>query len=372
MSAVDLSNLASVTTPPSGKTTIFVDSADKKLKTKDDTGAITNYSAAGGAITSLTGEVTASGPGAAGATISNSAVINKLLTGFLESSGDILATDSLLQAIQKLAGKKGTALFGNGSDGIVTLVGNTTLVRDMYYQSLTINPGVTLFTNGFRIFVLSDFINNGIVDRNGSNAILGTGGVALAVGTLCAVVAGGTGGTSAAGTVGTASAVALGGTGGAGGTGGTTAGGAAGALTLVTTVNGNLEVLNSSRQATVARDLANTIITGGAGAGGGGGAGVGFQGGGGGGGGGCAVIVAKNLTGTGIIRANGGNGADAVGANAAGGGAGGGGILSIVTENDTAMTSLTFQVNAGSSGTGNGTGGNGNPGSVGRMFKVRS
>src|ERR1051325_5762551 len=35
-------------------------------------------------------------------------------------------------------------LFGDGSDGAVTLTGNTTLTRDMYYESLTINSGVVL------------------------------------------------------------------------------------------------------------------------------------------------------------------------------------------------------------------------------------
>ena len=372
MSQIDFSNVSSVPTPSTGKSSVYIDSADKKLKSKNDAGVVTDYSTASGAVTSLTGEVTASGPGAAAATVSNAAVIAKLLTGFAASSGDVDATDSILSALQKLAGKQGNSLFGNGADSIVTLVGNTTLVRDMYYQNLTINPGVTVFTNGFRIFAAGTLTNNGIIDRNGSNAVLGTGGVALAVGTVGAAVGGGTGGTSAAGTVGTASANALGGTAGAGGAGGSTAGGAGGAVTLVTLANGNIEVLNVARQAMVARDLANTIITGGAGAGGAGGAGVGFQGGGGGGGGGINVVIAKNLVGTGTIRANGGNGADAVGANAGGGGAGGGGVLAIVTENDTTLTSLSFQVNAGASGTGNGTGGNGNPGSVGRIFKVRS
>jgi hypothetical protein len=372
MSQIDFSNVASAPTPSTGKTTVYIDSADKKLKSKNDLGVVTDYSTASGAVTSLTGEVTASGPGAASATISNAAVIAKLLTGFASSTGNIDSTDSILSAIQKLARRQGNSLFGTGTDGIVTLIGNTTLVRDMYYQDLTINPSVTLFTNGFRIFAAGTLTNNGTIDRSGSNAVLGTGGVALVLGTLSAAVGGGTGGTSAAGTAGTASANSLGGTGGAGGTGGTTGGGAAGLVTLVTTNNGSIEVLNSSRQSLVARDLANTIITGGAGAGGGGGAGVGFQGGGGGGGAGVIVICAKNLIGSGLIRANGGDGADTVGANGAGGGAGGGGVLAITTENDTSLTSLTFEANAGAAGTGNGTGGNGNPGSIGRIFKVRS
>lgn len=373
MSSLDLSNINSVPTPSSGKTTVYVDNVDKKLKTRDDAGVVTDYSTASGAVTSLTGEVTATGPGAAAATVSNAAVIAKVLTGFTNQSGTITASDSILSAIQKLASRLGCSWFGNGVDSTVVLSSNQTLVRDMYYENLTINPGVTLFTGGFRFFVLNDFINNGIVDRSGSNAILGTGGVTQAAGTIAACVAGGTGGTSAAGTAGTASATALGGAGGAGGAGAATAGGAAGTATLVTTANGGVEVLGHARQASVARDLANAITTGGSGGGGGGGNGVGNQGGGGGGGGGAIVIGARNISGTGIIRANGGNGADAAtGVNAGGGGAGGGGVIAIISENDVTATSLTLQVNTGAAGTGNGTGANGISGTVGRIYLVRS
>ena len=35
-------------------------------------------------------------------------------------------------------------LFGDGSDGDVTISGNATLARDMRYRNLTVNAGVTL------------------------------------------------------------------------------------------------------------------------------------------------------------------------------------------------------------------------------------
>ena len=373
MSQIDFSNIASVPTPPSGKTTLFVDSADKHIKTKDDAGNVSDYFAASNAITALTGEVTASGAGSVPATVSNAAVLAKVLTGFVESNGDVLASDSILQAIQKLAGRKNNHCFGNGVDGDVVITSNTTLVRDMYYNNLTINPAVTLSTGGFRIFVANNFINNGIVDRSGSNASLGTGGVALAAGTLAATIAGGTGGTTAAGTAGTASATSVCGAGGAGGAGGSTAGGAAGLLTLVTIVNGGVEIFNQFSTAVRARDLANTLVTSGSGGGGGGGNGTGNQGGGGGGGGGVILVSAKSLTGSGAIKANGGNGADAAsGVNGGGGGGGGGGCIILVSENDTTATSLTVQVNGGAAGTGNGTGANGVGGSVGRIYRIRS
>ena len=39
--------------------------------------------------------------------------------------------------------------FGDGSDGDITISGNTTLTRDMFYNSLTVNNGITLTTDGF-------------------------------------------------------------------------------------------------------------------------------------------------------------------------------------------------------------------------------
>ena len=47
----------------------------------------------------------------------------------------------------------GDEIYGFGQDGDVTLTSNTTLSRDMYYNDLTINSGVTLDTNGYRVFV---------------------------------------------------------------------------------------------------------------------------------------------------------------------------------------------------------------------------
>lgn len=45
------------------------------------------------------------------------------------------------------------AFFGDGSDGDVVISSNTSLTRDMYYDDLTINNGITLSTKGYRIFV---------------------------------------------------------------------------------------------------------------------------------------------------------------------------------------------------------------------------
>ena len=55
-----------------------------------------------GTITSLTGEATASGTGAVAVTLTNSAVIGKVLTGLSVSGGTIASTDSILTAFGKL------------------------------------------------------------------------------------------------------------------------------------------------------------------------------------------------------------------------------------------------------------------------------
>lgn len=43
--------------------------------------------------------------------------------------------------------------LGDGADGNVTISSDTVLTRDMFYNSLTVNAGVKLDTNGFRVFV---------------------------------------------------------------------------------------------------------------------------------------------------------------------------------------------------------------------------
>jgi hypothetical protein len=68
-----------------------------------DWSTFNNKQAAGNYITSLTGEATASGPGAASVTLSTSAVTGKLLSGLnLTGGGTIAATDSILAAFGKV------------------------------------------------------------------------------------------------------------------------------------------------------------------------------------------------------------------------------------------------------------------------------
>lgn len=65
-------------------------------------------------------------------------------------------------------------LFGDGSDGDVTLTSNTTLTEDKFYDTLIIDNGVVLTTNGWRVFCKKDLINNGTIRSNGNDGNPGT------------------------------------------------------------------------------------------------------------------------------------------------------------------------------------------------------
>lgn len=95
----------------------FVNGVTSAIQTQLD-----GKQATGSYITSLTGEVTASGPGAAAATLTNSAVIGKVLTGYTSGSGTVAATDTILQAVQKL----------NGNDALKQPLATLTTKGDIY------------------------------------------------------------------------------------------------------------------------------------------------------------------------------------------------------------------------------------------------
>lgn len=285
-------------------------------------------------------------------------------------------------------------LAGNGSDGNVTLATDTTLTRDMYYNNLTINAGVTLYPSGWRVFVKNTLLNNGTINYDGANGTIGnSGGGSLGVGGAGgAVVAtgpmkntagqnGNNGGniatTPAAGSA-TAAQIALGGRSGAGGKGGDSGqagnganAGAAGALTAdIVNIQPFESYLVAGSENIVSDKIAAYLwsinhqtqikIGVAASGGGGGGGGTGTYGSGGGGGGatgGTILIVATTITNNGIITAKGGNGG--AGANGGsggsywgpggGGGGGGGGAIILVYKN---ITAGTIVVTAGSGGAG--------------------
>lgn len=241
----------------------------------------------------------------------------------------------------------GAQLFGDGSDGDVTIAAPTSLTQDMYYDNLTVSS--TLTTDGYRVFVRGTLTIDigGSIINNGDNAAAGVGGAGAPAGSLGAGAAGGN--ATANGSNRTNSRGGAGGDGGgAGGTGGTVAANPAGI-----------------RDAAVATTLFDAVgaITGGAGGGGGVDAG---QGGGGGGGGGVLMIAAKRIINAGTIAADGGDGANAAGAPGGGGGGGGGGLVVLVTRDIT--DSGVISAFGGALGTG--AGGDGLAGADGEVAQV--
>ncbi len=86
---------------------------------------IPQYQAQGNYITALTGEATASGPGSASVTLSNSAVTGKVLTGLNVTGSTILDTDSILVAFGKLQNQVNQLVGGLQYEGTWNASTNT-------------------------------------------------------------------------------------------------------------------------------------------------------------------------------------------------------------------------------------------------------
>ncbi len=67
-------------------------------------------------------------------------------------------------------------IFGDGSDGNVTISSNTILTHDMDYANLIINSGRTLDTHGYTVNVAGTLVNNGTITDTYSGGASGTGG----------------------------------------------------------------------------------------------------------------------------------------------------------------------------------------------------
>ena len=281
--------------------------------------------------------------------------------------------------------------------------GNYTLDRDVFYNSCTIDSGVEVEVDGFRLFAYS-LTNNGIISANGSDGGLGTsGGGAAPAGFIGGGTSGGLGAGSptAGGTADTApfplytsSNAALGGAvggnngsngdvpgrGGGGasavvGLGNSQAGGNGGILTTVGVTGGGPDIIALMRPRIPSNNTIWECSTGGGGGAQSAESGSNATGGRGGGSGGVIVIVARTLTGSGTIRSNGGNGGNAqttgsTRAGAGGGGGGGGGLIVLIYWTRTG--SLTIESLGGTGGTGanqgvgtfGGNGGNGSNGVI--------
>jgi len=125
------------------------------------------------------------------------------------------------------------SVFGDGSDGDVVISSDTTLTRDMYYENLTVNSGIVLTTDGFKVFVRNVLKKRGTIRNNGADAVADTPGNGAPAGSLAGGGKGGAGQASSYtdGAAGTLQVNSLGGDGGAGGAGTFDNGGAGGVTT---------------------------------------------------------------------------------------------------------------------------------------------
>lgn len=272
------------------------------------------------------------------------------------------------------------SVFGTGGDGIVTISVDTVLTRDVYYDTLTLNAGINLTTNGYAIFVKNNCTINGTIRNNGGNggnATTGTAGTA-GIGALSGTLGGGSNGaagrvTNGNGNNGNNLVYAGGNNGGNGGASGANIGGIGGIATVPPAAEGGIEYFNFNTNAfTRLRSLNSTRLNGGAG----GGSGARNNGttasGGGGGGAGVILLVAKTLTGSGSITTIGGNaGASASAGNAIGGsGGGGGGYIYIISQTNISATSITTNVSGGIASSGLNGGANGVNGASGQVIQL--
>ena len=106
------------------------------------TGGVTSVGNAATVITNanLTGEATSTGNAV---TLTNSAVIGKVITGYVSGAGTVAATDTLLQAIQKLNGNTAAVVGG------ASLSNDTATATNVYpmFAAATSGTPTTVYTS---------------------------------------------------------------------------------------------------------------------------------------------------------------------------------------------------------------------------------
>jgi len=166
----------------------------------------------------ISGEASGSGTTAIALTLSNAAVISKVLTGYVSGAGVITATDTILQAIQKLNGNIGSLVTGvssvYGRTGVVTAQSgdyNTSQVTEntnLYFTNARVLAAVlTGYVSGSGVISATDTVLQAIQKLNGNVALkqdaltlttTGTSGPATLVGSTLNIpqYSGGGGGSS--------------------------------------------------------------------------------------------------------------------------------------------------------------------------------
>lgn len=118
------------------------------------------YQPQGNYITQLSGEATASGPGNASVTLDNTAVISKILTGLNITGGNIVASDSILQAFGKVQNQINSLVGGVQYQGTWDAATNIPFLQSSvgtkgYYYVVSV-PGNTNL-NGITDWKLGDW-----------------------------------------------------------------------------------------------------------------------------------------------------------------------------------------------------------------------
>jgi hypothetical protein len=146
-----------------------------------------NKQAAGNYITSLTGEATGSGPGAATVTLNNAAVTGKILTGINITGGTVLDTDSILIGFGKLQNQVNGLVGGSTYQGTWNANTNTpTLTSSVgtagYYYIVSVAGNTNL--NGITDWQVGDWaiFNGGVWQKvDNTDAVVSVNGQTGAV-----------------------------------------------------------------------------------------------------------------------------------------------------------------------------------------------
>jgi hypothetical protein len=392
-----ISQLTTKATPVSNDTTVVVDSAAPTTNKKITLGSLPVSTAQQTAIDAKVADainngVTTVAP-SQNAVFDALALKENVANKVTNLNSPDNTTYPTTQAVINRINAEDIDYFGGGFDGDVTITSAVSIVRDMYYNNLTISGVGAINASGYRIFVagtltVSGSVTAGKINRNGNsgaNATTQSGGgaaggqVARFFGGSTGSQAGGAGGS--AGLAGANAATNSGNTGnlggdpgqsGNGGAGASAAGGVSVAPSLIAAGD---TVINNRYSDFFYRAAA--VVTGGAGgqggSGGGGGTGNGGGGGGGGGGGTIVWVAARTLdisAASGVILAAlggpAGNGATLAlgsGGGGGGGGAGGGGGYCFFAYKNLIGGPLASFIDV--SGGRGGNGGNGGTGAIG-------
>lgn len=227
----------------------------------------------------------------------------------------------------------GGSRFGDGSDGVHTVVGTEVATRDLFYDDLEIPVGTELDMRGWGLYVRGVLVLDGDLHANGDEATGATPGNNTGTPTFGQ---GATGGAALGGDGADSDPVipdltiGHGGAGNGGGEGGGGQAGGTGGMSISPDGDeGGDNCWRTLDLAITGRTRAGLLLQGGASGGGGGGTGSGA-----GGAGGNVLFVAAHtleISATGRLRACGGRGGDGSSGNGGGGGNGEGGTIVVIT-----------------------------------------